>query len=145
LHDHGLEVHLQTRSIRASKCLSKPIQLQTQSTSSRSNCGCMVTLVQQRWIEWWGVYIRQTPKSIDILSVPSQISIQWTYTPYISFHSLCLRLCGCMQLSGFSMLGSIISCNQIPMLLETEHVLLMRSIWMSQGVRQSVNGGLSTF
>ena len=46
---------------------------------------------------------------------------------------------------GSSTPGSIISSHPTPMLLKRELLFLMNSVWKSQEVRQSVNGGLSAF
>jgi len=44
---------------------------------------------------------------------------------------------------GSSTPDSIISSLPIPTLLEPESLFLMKSLWMSQEVRRSVEGGLS--
>jgi len=46
---------------------------------------------------------------------------------------------------GSSTPGSIISSHPIPTLLEPELLFLMNSVWKSQEVRWSVDGGLRAF
>ena len=58
----GLQVHLQTNSIQASKCISKYVWSLPPSASRWSDGSCTAIQRYQRWTEWWGVYIRQTPE-----------------------------------------------------------------------------------
>jgi len=87
-HDYGLQVCTTT----ASKCISKLARSMASSPFARSDVRCTNIQWYQGWIEWWGVYIGQTPEHIDITSFPFYLIIQLKYTLYGSqvFFSLAL-------------------------------------------------------
>jgi len=58
----GLQVHLWGNSISVPKCISKHTRSWPPCTSSSSDGRCTEIQGYQRWNEWWGVYIWQTPE-----------------------------------------------------------------------------------
>jgi len=59
--------------------------------------------------------------------------------------SLCPKIRQSTQLRVSSTPGSILASHPNPALLEPAPPFLMNSVWMSQYVRRSVDGGISAF
>jgi hypothetical protein len=146
-------VHLQTRSIPASKCISEFTRFQSPSASPNilDHCrhvhrqGAMVGGRRHRGNGggWRTGSTYSADPSVDryhLMSISSYhiMKINSIFTNFWS-HSLFPRL------RGSSMPLSTISSRQIAMLLEPELLVLMNSAWMPREVRWTVVGGLSAF
>jgi len=136
-HDHGLHVHLQTRSITASKYIFKERQQvygDTGVTKVERVTGC----------------IYSADPGVDrhhLISISSNHTMK---IPTLSFPTFSLTrsvrdIVDSPNCMGSSTPGSIISSHPILKLLEPEPLFHMNSIWMSREVRRSVDGGLSAF
>jgi len=136
-HDYGLQVHLQTLSITASKYIFMERRRVYGDTG--------VTEVER---VMGSIY--SADPVVDrhhLISISSNHTMKIHTLSFPTFgltRSVCdiLDPCNCV---GSSMPDSIIYSHRIPTLLELEPLFLMNSVWMSQEVRRSVDGGLSAF
>jgi len=141
---HGLEVHLCVHSISASKCISKLARSQCRSVSMSSLDLDLEVHPSTRWItalkyiinEWRRVYGETGVTELDWA-----MGCTFSGNSGVDRYHLIFISSGSTQLRGFSQLGSIISCDFLPQLLELEPFLLTNSIWMLQVVWQNIDGG----
>jgi len=156
----GLQVDLQTRSIPASRCISEFTRSQCRGASPNMLDHALQVHLQgatagvRRYSGNEGghsdrVSIFGRPRS-TLISSHFHLNISYNDNTHSIFRnfwsdSLCPRFHPSTQLRGSSTPGSIISCHQIPTLIEPERLLLMNDIWLSRVVRRSVGGGLSAF
>jgi len=160
--DHTLQVHLQTRFIPASKCISECTRSWPPSASpnlfdhGRGVYLWIHSILDTKCVSEF-THSRPPSASLNSLDHGLRVHVQWatagvqryrgngggrSHREYI-FRRRIVISSGSTQLRGFSRLGSIISSHFLPRLLELEPFFLKNSIWMSREVWRNVNGGLT--
>jgi len=137
-HDYGLQLHLQTRSITASKYIFKErrrVYGDTGVTEVERVTGSIYSAdpgVDRHHLISISSYHTMTIHTLSFPTFGLTRSVRDIVDP---------RNC-----VGSSTPGSIISSHPIRMFLEPAPLFLMNSVWMSREVRRrSVDGGLSAF
>jgi len=133
-HNYGHQVHLQTRSITASKYIFK----ERRRVYGDSGVTKVQTVMGRTYSADPGV---DSHHLISILSYDT-MKIHYFSQPFGLTRSV-RNIMDPRNCVGSSPLGSIITSHPIPMLLDPELLFLMSSLWISRGVRRSVYSGLS--